>query len=362
MNEVRIGVIGLGGMGVEHIETIKKTKNVRLTAVCDYKKDISEKHAEKNKVKAYSSESELMNSGEVDAVLISTPHYYHTPIAIEAFGLGLHVLCEKPVAVHKADAEKMIEAHRNHPELKFAVMLQVRTDSYYKKLKQIIDSGKLGRIYRVNWIITNWFRTQKYFSSGTWRATWKGEGGGVLLNQAPHQLDLFQWLFGMPKKVRAYCSFGKYHDIEVDDDVTAYCEFEEGFSGVFITSTGEAPGTNRLEIMSDMGRLVSENGKIILNQTATSVTEFLKTTKTAFDTPPIKTFEISTDGKEGVHQNIIANFVDAILKGSKLIASGEDGMNSVELANTFLYSSIKDETVELPLDSSKFADVLNKLI
>ncbi len=362
MNEVRIGIIGLGTMGIEHIETIGNTDHVRLTAVCDYQKSLADEQAEKNSVKAYYTANELMNSGEIDAVLIATPHFYHTPIAIDAFEAGLHVLCEKPVAVHKADAEKMIEAHEKHPELKFAVMLQVRTDGYYKKIKHLIDSGELGKIYRVNWIITNWFRTQTYYNSGTWRSTWKGEGGGVLLNQAPHQLDLFQWIFGMPTKIRAYCSLGKYHDIEVEDEVTAYCEFKEGFSGLFITSTGEAPGTNRLEIMTDRGRLVSENGKIIFDQTEESVSEFLKTTKSAFDAPAIKTIEIPTDGKVGIHQNIIENFADAILNGTELIASGEDGMNSVELANSFLYSSLEDVTVELPLNSAKFAQTLNKLM
>ncbi len=362
MKEVKIGIIGLGNMGTEHIKTIKKIINVRLTAVCDIKKDIADKCAEENNVKAYYSANELMNSGDVDAVLIATPHYDHTPITINAFEAGLHVISEKPIAVHKADAEKMIEAHKKHPELIFSAMFQVRTDSFFKEIKRIVDSGELGRIYRVNWIITSWFRTQTYYNSGTWRATWEGEGGGVLLNQAPHQLDLFQWLFGMPTKVRAYCSIGKYHDIEVEDDVTAYCEFKEGFTGMFITSTGEAPGTNRLEIMADRGRLVFENGKITLEQSEVSVSEFLKTTKTAFDSPSMKTFEIPAKRKEGSHHNIIANFADSILNGTELIVPGEEGMNSIELANAFLYSSLKNETVELPLNSEKFAKTLDELI
>jgi len=255
----------------------------------------------------------------------------------------------------------MIAAHKKHPELKFAAMFQVRTDCYFREIKRIIDSGELGKIYRVNWILTYWFRTQAYYDKGSWRATWKGEGGGVLLNQAPHQLDLFQWLFGMPVKIRAYCSLGKYHDIEVDDDVTAYCEFKDGFSGVFITSTGEAPGTNRLEIMGDRGRLILENNKIMFDRAEESVSEFLKTTKASFDAPKVKTIEIHTDGKEGIHQNIIANFADSILNGAELIASGESGMNSLELANAFLYSSLKDVTIELPLDSSKYEELLEEL-
>ena len=361
MKEVKIGVIGLGKIGTEHIRTIENIKNARLTAVCDYLKSIADEYAEKNNAKSFHNANELINSGEVDAVIIATPHYQHTQITIDALNAGLHVLCEKPVAVHKADAEKMIEAHKKNPKLKFAVMLQVRTNPYFKKIKSMIDSGELGKIYRVNWILTYWFRTQEYFDGGSWRATWKGEGGGVLLNQAPHQLDLFQWIFGMPKKIRAYCSLGKYHNIEVEDDVTAYCEFEQGFSGVFITSTGEAPGTNRLEIMGDRGRLIYENEKIIFDKTDVSVNEFLKTTKTSFDAPPMKTFDVEINEKGGTHNLLIENFVDAILNDTPLIAPGEDGINSVELANTFLYSSLKDVTVELPLDSSKYAELLEEL-
>jgi len=226
----------------------------------------------------------------------------------------------------------------------------------------MIDNGELGKIYRVNWILTYWFRTQTYFDEGTWRATWKGEGGGVLLNQAPHQLDLFQWMFGMPKKIRAYCSLGKYHDIEVEDDVTAYCEFDDGFSGVFITSTGEAPGTDRLEISAERGRLVLENGKIMFDRAETSVSEFLKTTTASFDTPKMELVEINTDGSGGNHIDIIENFANAIINGDDLIAPGEEAINSLELANSFLYSSLKNETVELPLDSQKFAALLNDLI
>jgi len=328
----------------------------------DIKKDLTDERAKENNVNAYYSSDDLIKSGDVDAVLIATPHYAHTPITIAAFEAGLHVISEKPIAVHKADAEKMIAAHAKHPELVFAAMFQVRTNTIFKKIKSMIDNGELGEIYRVNWIITNWFRTQTYYNSGTWRATWKDEGGGVLLNQAPHQLDVFQWMFGMPVKVRAYCKLGKYHDIEVEDIVTAYCEFKEGFSGIFITSTGEAPGTNRLEITSDRGQLVLEKGKIIFDKAEVSINEFLKTTKASFKGPPMETLDVTVEEKGGNHSDIIENFADAILNGAPLIAQGEEGIKSVELANSFLYSSLKDETVELPLDSAKYASLLNELI
>ena len=364
MEEVRIGVVGLGGMGINHIGSIEKTDGIRLTAVCDARKEVVEEQATKNKVEAFLEFDEMIKAGIVDAVLIATPHYFHTPLAIAALEAGIHVLTEKPVAVHKADVEKMIAAYEKHPELKFAAMFQMRTMGIWKKLKSLIVNGELGKIKRINWIITNWYRTQAYYDGGGWRATWKGEGGGVLLNQCPHQLDLFQWLFGMPSKIRATCALGKYHNIEVEDDVTAFCEYPEGHTGVFITSTGEYPGTNRLEIACDRGRVVVENNTIKFDRTEMLVQEHIDTCENSFEAPAKWDVEVppEKDGDDSYHRLIIANFADAILTGADLIAPAQEGMNSIELSNSMVYSSIKDQTVELPLDSAKFATLLEELI
>ena len=341
MEEVRIGVVGLGGMGINHIGSIEKSDGIRLAAVCDARKEVVDEQAKKNDVKAFYDFEEMAKSGLIDAVRIATPHYFHTPLAIAAFEAGLHVLTEKPVGVHKADVEKMIAAHDKHPELKFAAMFQMRTGGVWKKLKQLIVNGELGKIKRVNWIITNWYRTQAYFDGGGWRATWKGEGGGVLLNQCPHQLDLFQWLFGMPSKIRANCAIGKYHNIEVEDDVTAFCEYPEGHTGVFITSTGEYPGSNRLEIACDRGRVVVEDNAIKFNRTEVPVQEHINTCENSFDTPAVWDVDVPPEKEEGdaPHQRIIANFADAILNGTELVASAREGINSIELSNSMLYSS-----------------------
>lgn len=362
MKKVKLGVIGLGGMGSSHLTTIKECDDINLVAICDILKDVADEQAKKYDVKAYYDADEMMNSGDIDAVLIATPHYAHTPLAKAAFKAGLHVLSEKPIAVHKADAEEMIAAHKEHPELKFAAMFQMRTGDVYKKIKNMVDNGKIGKLMRVNWIITNWFRSQSYYDGGGWRATWEGEGGGVLLNQCPHQLDLFQWFFGMPSKVRAFGTLGKYHNIEVEDDVTAYCEFDEGFSGVFITSTGEAPGTNRLEITGDKGRVVLENGKLSFDRSTISVEEFTETSDSGFDLPEIWDVNIPVKSAQGLHKDIIANFADSILNGTDLIAEGEEGINSVELGNSILYSLLNDVTVELPLDPAIYADQLQGLV
>ncbi len=362
MKKVRMGIIGLGGMGIGHLARINKVPDMLVSAVCDSRQEVADEQASKYDAKAYSDADAMMQSGEIDAVLIATPHYSHPKFTIAAFDAGLHVLTEKPIAVHKADAEAMIAAHKKHPELKFSAMFQMRADSVYQKIKQLIDDGELGKIQRVNWIITNWFRSQIYYDVGSWRATWKGEGGGVLLNQSPHQLDLFQWFFGMPSKVRAFCSLGKYHNIEVEDDVTAYCEFGNGCTGVFITSTGEAPGTNRLEVSGDRGRLVFENEKLTFNRSEGSNAEFSKTTDTLMDLPPVWNIDIPVKHSEDLHQKIVTNFADAILNGADLIAEGEEGIKSVELANSMLLSSLDSSVIDIPLDSARYTDRLQVLI
>ena len=257
---VRMGIIGLGGMGKYHASLLQEEKVPRceLTAVCD----AAPKQLEGwDGIKTFADSRKLIRSGEVDAVLIVTPHYGHTPIGIDALEQGLHVLVEKPISVHKKDCERLIAAHTDK-NLVFAAMFQMRTDPHYVRIKKLIDDGELGELQRVNWIVTEWFRTDAYYAASAWRATWKGEGGGVLLNQCPHNLDLLQWMCGMPARVRAFAGLGKHHDIEAEDDVTAYFEYANGATGVFITSTGEAPGTNRLEIAGDRGKVVAEDGKV----------------------------------------------------------------------------------------------------
>lgn len=364
MKEIRFGIIGVGGMGTTHIGFIQNIPRVKITALCDLDKAKVDALAAKYSAKAYYDGVRMMKSGDIDAVLIATPHYFHTPLAIEGFKSGVHVLSEKPIAVHKADAQKMIDAHKKNKKVLFSAMFQQRTLGIYRKLKQLLDAGEFGEVKRINWIITNWFRTQRYYDSGGWRATWGGEGGGVLLNQCPHNLDLLQWLFGMPSKVRAFCALGKYHDIEVEDDVTAYCEYPSGATGVFITSTGDFPGTNRLEITCDRGRVVVEDGKISFNRTEESVSEFCKTSDKMFDGPQTWNVEVpyQETGSAPAHQKIIENFVNAILDGSELLVHGEEGINSVELANAMIYSSMKDKTVTLPLDAGAYADLLKGLV
>lgn len=348
-------------MGQAHARSILagQVPESELTATCDLNPD---KAAICPDAAFFSTADEMFASKLVDAVLIATPHYSHTTLGQAALQAGLHVLVEKPISVHKADCEKLLATRRSRGQV-FGAMFNQRTDPYYRKVRELVQNGELGRIRRVNWIITDWFRTEIYYASGGWRATWAGEGGGVLLNQCPHNLDLYQWIFGMPDSVRGFCQLGRYHDIEVEDDVTAYFGYKDGRTGVFITSTGEAPGTNRLEVTAERGRLVLENNQLSFLRNEVPMSEFSRTTDEAFGRPGVWQAQIPLPGHRGEqHVGILKNFVGAILRGEKLVAPAVEGIHSVELANAILYSSLSEKTVELPLSSRAYAKRLQKLI
>jgi len=358
---VRLALIGVGNIGNLHLMNIQQLDKVELAAVCDIRPERAQAASQTYHCPAYTDFRALLDDRICDAVLIATPHYDHTTIGIAALEAGYHVLVEKPISVHKADCERLIAAHKDK-SLVFAAMFQMRTDPHYQKIKQLVDQGELGRFLRINWIITDWFRTEAYYASGGWRATWGGEGGGVLLNQCPHNLDLLQWICGMPTRVRGFCGIGKRHNIEVEDEVTAYLEYPDGCTGVFITSTGEAPGTNRFEIAGDRGKLVLEDGVLTFTRNEIPATEFLRTSKASFAKPEVEVITFSIEGMGGLHAEILENFADAILEGKELIAPAEEGIHSVELANAMLYSSLLGRPVELPLDGQAFEQELKKLI
>lgn len=360
MSNVRLGIIGLGNMGTVHVTSILAGKVPRLTVTAVADVDPA-RRARFPQLGQFASAEEMIASGLIDALLIATPHYQHTSLGILALKAGLHVMVEKPVSVHKADAERLIAAYKNKKQI-FAAMFNQRTDHFYIKIRDLIRNGELGQVRRVNWIITNWFRTEAYYASGGWRATWAGEGGGVLLNQCPHNLDLFQWMFGMPVSLRSHCGFGKYHAIEVEDDVTTYLEFANGATGVFITSTGEAPGTNRLEIAAERGRLVYEDDKITFTRNETPMTEFSHKATSGFARPETWDVSIPTAGHGGQHNEILRNFTDAILDGAPLVSPAIEGIYSVELANAMLLSAWTEKTVTLPLDAKRYERMLQQKI
>ena len=363
MSKVRIGITGLGNIGNVHANNLleKKVPRAEFSAICSSSEKKRHSFADKG-LKTYNTTEELIQSREIDALLIATPHYQHPDIGIQALEAGLHIMVEKPIAAHKADAERLIAAAEKHPELTFSAVFQLRTEPRYIKIRELVQSGELGDIVRVIWVMTDWFRSEAYYQSGGWRATWKGEGGGVLLNQCLHQLDALQWIMGMPSKVRSHVGIGRFHDIEVEDDVTCYLEYPNGATGMFLSSTGEIPGSNRFEIAGTKGRLLLENDKLLLTRNATPTDEWNKTSKIGFALPETTVEEIPIPHSEEPHAQLLTNFVDNILDGTPLIAPGASGIGSVELANVMLYSGLLDEPVDMPMDSAAWEAKLQELI
>ncbi|MCX7010837.1 MAG: Gfo/Idh/MocA family oxidoreductase [Kiritimatiellaeota bacterium] len=357
---LRVAVVGLGTMGTKYAELLRDDKiaGATLAAVCNRR---PEPRAAYPDARGFADIQALLKARATDAVIIATPHYAHTTIAIAALRRGLHVLVDKPIAVHKADAEKMLAAHRGKKSV-FAIMFQMRTDPRFRKIKALLADGALGKIQRMQWTLTDWFRTDTYYRAGQWRATWAGEGGGILLNQAPHQLDLLQWLLGQPERVRAWCHLGKYHKIEVEDEVTAYLEFPGGATGVFIASTGEAPGTNRLEIACDRARLVLEGQRLTVDTNRIPAAELRATSPEMFAVSQTTREEFHFEVPIEPHRTVVQNFVSAIRDCAPLIAPAEEGMRSLELANAMLLSSMTDQAVELPISARRYATLLKKLI
>ena len=364
MTDVRFGIIGIGGMGRHHAQYLYggEIPGAKLVAVADAvpaARDWAQTRFEGN-VQVFESPSELLESGAVDAVIIATPHYLHPPLAIAALKSGIHALVEKPAGVYTKQVKEMNEVAEQSGKV-FGIMFNQRTHGAHQKLRDLVHGGELGEIKRTHYVITDWFRSQAYYDSGGWRATWQGEGGGVLLNQSPHNLDLWQWICGMPTRVRAYCGFGKYHNIEVEDDVTAFVEYANGATGTFITATGEAPGTNSLEIVGDRGKLLWTEGKLTFWQTRVPVSEWTRTAKSGFEQPETWKIEIPTKGGED-HKGITKNFVAAIRDGVPLLARGQEGIHGVTLANAMLLSSWTDSWVDLPLDDELYYQKLQERI
>lgn len=363
MDNVRIGIIGMGNMGRFHANDLLDGKVPRgeLAAVGSTSPHKLEEYKEKG-VQIFGSGEEMIASGAIDALLIATPHYQHTSLGVAALEAGLHIMVEKPISAHKADAERLIAAAAARPDQVFGAMFQLRVEPRYQKIRELVQGGELGDLVRVLWIMTDWFRSEAYFQSGGWRATWKGEGGGVLLNQCLHQLDAMQWITGMPSKVRSHVGIGRWHDIEVEDDVTCYMEFANGASGAFITSSGETPGSNRFEIAGTKGRLILENDTLTLTRNEVPSDEWCKTSKIGFQKPETTVEEIPIPGAEAPHATLMTNFVNAILDGEALIAPGPEGLGSVELANVMVYSGLLNESVDLPMDGAAWEAKLNELI
>ena len=360
MKKIRLGVIGVGSHGTGHVRNISKgmTPEIEVAAICDIDPEaLARVRDEFGDIPAFTDSHELIVSGLVDAVLIVTPHYDHPPIAMDAMNNGLHVMCEKPAGVYTKQVREM-NAVAEKSNVVFGMMFNQRTNPVYIKTRELVQSGAFGEMRRVSWIITNWYRPQAYYNSGAWRATWSGEGGGVLLNQCPHNLDLWQWICGMPAKIYTKMSFGKWHVIEVEDDVTTMVEYPNGATGTFVTTTGDWPGSNRLEITMDKAKIVVENNQIHLWELEMTEQEFTATSTIPFSQPKFTYRQVEAEGTETGHCGILNAWAGAILRGEALIAPGEEGINGLTLSNAMHLSAWTGKEITLPIDEDQFYELL----
>ena len=365
--KVRLGIIGIGNQGSSYAKRFVKDNwvpDIELVAIADInpariawaKENLSPDLA------YFDDAIAMLDSGLINACVVSIPHYDHPRYVIECMNRGIHVMCEKPAGVYTRQVREMNEEAKKHPDVIFAMMFNQRTNCVYRKMRELIQSGKYGRVRRANWLITNWYRSQYYYDSGDWRATWAGEGGGVLLNQCPHQLDLWQWILGMPKKLQSFMRYGQWHDIEVEDDVTTWMEYEDGHTGVFITSTGDPHGSNRFEVEMDGAQLIAEGDKLFLLEFDQLEQDWTKTNKIPFASVPAHEVEVEMDGLNPQHQGVFQAFAGAILRGEPLVAGGEEGINGLTLSNAMHLSAFLGKPVELPFDEDLYESELMKRV
>lgn len=364
--KIRLGIIGIGNMGTNHSNLILEGKvtGFELVAIADTNAERREwfKKNVKEDVICFEDAIEMLDSGEIEACLIAVPHYDHARYAIACMKRNIHVMVEKPAGVYTKQVREMNEEAKKHQGVVFGMMFNQRTNCIYRKMKELVQSGVYGKIRRTNWIITNWYRSQAYYDSGDWRATWSGEGGGVLLNQCPHQLDLWQWICGMPVKVQTHMHFGLWHDIEVEDDVTTYVEYENGATGVFVTSTGDAHGTNRFEIQLEKAKIVAEDEKLTVLEYEMTEPEFSATNEIPFGVVPAKEVELELDGRNEQHVGVLNAWAGAILNGTPLVAEGSEGINGLMLSNAMHLSAFLGKEVQLPIDEDLYYEELKKRI
>ena len=365
--KVRLGIIGIGNQGSSYAKRFVKENwvpDIELVAIADInpariawaKENLSPDLA------YFDDAIAMLDSGLINACVVSIPHYDHPRYAMECMKRGIHVMCEKPAGVYTRQVREMNEEAKKHPDVVFGMMFNQRTNCLYRKMRELVQSGKYGRVRRANWLITNWYRSQFYYDSGDWRATWAGEGGGVLLNQCPHQLDLWQWILGMPKKLQSFMRYGQWHDIEVEDDVTTWMEYEDGHTGVFITSTGDPHGSNRFEVEMDGAQLIAEGDKLFLLEFDQLEQDWTKTNKIPFASVPAHEVEVEMDGLNPQHQGVFQAFAGAILHGEPLVAGGEEGINGLTLSNAMHLSAFLGKPVELPFDEDLYESELMKRV
>ncbi|HUT61244.1 MAG TPA: Gfo/Idh/MocA family oxidoreductase [Phycisphaerae bacterium] len=363
MKQVRFGIVGVGVIGNLHarVITAAKDRSFRLAAVADIHRSRAKQASETYGVPCFLSGQEMFESGQIDAVIIATPHYWHPVLAIQAARAGLHALTEKPMASSVGPARAMIAECRKR-KVALGVMFQMRAQGVMMKMKQMVDAGRLGEVFRVSMICSSWYRTQFYYNSGAWRGTWDGEGGGVLINQAPHNLDVFAWIGGMPKSLIAAVDT-RLHKIEVENTANVICDYGRGKHGYIYATTAEAPGLNQLMVCGDKGTLVAEGGKLRFAKLKMPISRHIMTSREMFTHLSGEWSDVKiTKDPGGGHINVTRNFAQHIRRGKPLLAPGSEGVNELELSNAVYLSGYENRPVKLPVNAKEMEKLLDRLV
>jgi predicted dehydrogenase len=376
-DKVRLGIIGLGAQGSIYAKFIADgmVPNMEIGAICDIDPAKAEvARSTYSGVPFYTDYIAMLESGDVDAIITTVPHYLHPEMGINSLERGIHALVEKPAGVYTRQVKELNEFAATKPDLTFAIMFNQRNNPLYQKIKEIVDAGEIGKLRHTSWIITTWWRPQGYYEQSDWRATWGGEGGGVLVNQAPHQLDLWQWICGVPNSVYSKVAYGFRRDIAVEDEVTAVVDYGDGATGVFITAVHDLPGTDRFEVLGDKGKIVVDQSKtatvtrLVKDEVELSkgmgMGDVMRLFTGEVDTAEFYSSEVlEFDTPWGLqHAGVLENFAANILDGTPLIAPGSDGINGVRLANAIHLSSWTGKEVPLDFDESEYLAELNHRI
>ena len=345
MKKVGVAVVGMGNIGSEHAKLIASdvTPSLDLVATCGRGDPFADG------IPHFETFSGLLDARVCDAIVIATPTMDHPQKALAALAAGYHVLVEKPVAMSVAQAQQVVDSVPG--DRVCAVMLNQRHHPVFAKIKNLLDSDAIGPITRYQWTMTAWYRPDVYYQVSRWRGTWPGEGGGLLINQCIHNLDVLQWWLGLPSSINAEVAFGKYHDIEVEDEVSARFKHPNGVTGTLVASSGEAPGINSLDIVGDRGMLRFDGDSLFIWQRAGSVARERAETRDMFDVPEFERQEVPIESVASQHAEIFNNFADAIREGAQLATPVAEGLGSLQLANGILLSSWQDKDISLPIDA-----------
>ncbi len=359
---IRTALIGIGVMGKKYAKMIcdGEVKGIMLTAVVCRNSDAAKwVKALGRDIKIFESAEKLFeNPDYYDAVIIATPHKSHPQLANNAFELGKHVMCDKPAGISVSDAVKMSKAAEKSNKI-YAMMFHQRLYPKHIKIKEILNEGRLGDLKRIMLVNSRYLRTSHYHKSGSWRSSWSGEGGGALINQGQHILDIWQWLFDMPQSLYADICFGKYNDFKVDDELTIQMRYKNNLTAVFMLTTGEAVHQERLEIVGNKGKILLEDDTLHIYSYSENCDDYIKTAKVnSRENLSINEEIIKFDKIEEPYAQMLENFAGAVFGENTLIADGRNAVNPIMLTNAAYYSAWKGEAVKLPIDADEYDRML----